>query len=253
MNGSVKLVRITSTDLSNSSYGTDTDIDWRSNDSDLHQIHKIHLKTIIFPNSSYNINEYTNTIKITSSDMITVLPIANGQYNLDSYLLALKEKLDLASFPNTFIITQDQITKKLIFKKSGGAQFKLNGKDSGNNQWRESGCKKDVDSIGLTAISSSMPDLSGLRHVYIESITSGKTLLTGNVAKYSVIADFSISVPFGSFQTLEFDEITLNQVTYRGFKQLSKMDIRLTDDFNRNLDLNGLDWIIILEAHSRGS
>jgi len=86
-------------------------------------------------------------------------------------------------------------------------------------------------------------------HIYVESITSGKQLLTGNVNKYHVIADLPIAVPFGAYQTYNFDESTLNQVTYRGAKQLAKIDIRFTDDRNRELDLNGIDWVLIFEAH----
>ena len=248
MNGSVKLVRITSGDLSKFSTGTPTNIEWQSNDSDIHQIHKIHLKTVIFPNSNYNINKYNTVLNITAADMVAVGAIPIGQYNIVDYMAALEVVLDVAAAPNTFTVSQDLLTRKLIFTKSGGAEFTLPGLDT-NLQARESGSKVAKTSVGLTATASSMVDLSGLRHIYIESLIAGKQLLTGNVNKYSVIADIPISVGFGEYQTYDFNEETLNQVTYRGAKQLSKIDIRFTDDQNRELELNGLDWVLIFEAH----
>jgi len=248
MNITTKLVRITNSDLSRYSTGTSTNLSWQSNDSDLGQIHKLHLKTAIFPNTMYNINRYNQVLNITAPDMAPVNPIPVGQYSIVEYIAALKVVLDIAAAPNTFTIVQNPLTKKLVFTKSAGAEFLLPGIDT-NAQSRESGSKVETLSAGLTATASGMPDLSGLRHIYVESMTAGKQLLTGNVNKYHVIADLPIAVPFGAYQTYNFDESTLNQVTYRGAKQLAKIDIRFTDDRNRELDLNGIDWVLIFEAH----
>lgn len=253
MNGTSKLLRVTSNDLSNSSHGTDTDLDFRTNDGDLHQIHRVLLKTVIFPNTFYNINKYNNYIGVVGDDMEPVGPIEMGQYNLSQYIASLIEVLNVASAPHTFTVVQDPITRKLMFTKSGGDEFTLLGKKDGNRQWRESGCKETVTSEGLVAFTSAIPDLSGLRHVYIESLIAGAQILTGDVNKYSILADFPISVPFGAYQTIEYDEHTMNQVTYRGAKQLSKFDLRFTDDQNRELDLNGLDWFLVFECHGVGT
>jgi hypothetical protein len=253
MNGTARMLRIASADLSNSSKGTDTDLDFRTNDADLHQIHRIILKTVIVPNTHYNINRYNNYISITAPDMLPVGPIEQGQYNLSQFTAALKAVLDVAASPYTFQVTQDPITRRLMFVKSGGAQFTLLGKSSGNKMWRECGCKTDVTSVGLVAFSSGIPDLSGLRHIYIESLIAGQQVMTGDVNKYSALADFPVDVPFGAYQKIEYDQHTLNQVTYRGAKQISKIDIRFTDDLNRELSFNGLDWVLIFEVHSVGA
>jgi hypothetical protein len=253
MNATSRLLRVTSQDLSSASTGTDTDMEFRTNDRDLHQVHRIMLKTVCFPNAHYNINRYNNEFFLGGNDIAEVPPIEIGQYNLSQFMTALKEALDSASTPWTWTIVQDPITRRLIFTKSGGDEFFIYGKVDGNKMWRESGSKVTVQSVGLTAITSGIPDLSGLRHVYVESLSVGAQILTGNVNKYSILADFPISVPFGSYQTIEYDDHTNNQITYRGSKQLSSFDLRFTDDQNRELSLGGLDWVLVFVIHSVGA
>lgn len=252
MNATSRLLRVTSRDLSYNSQGTDTDMIFRTNDGDLHQIHRVLLKTVVFPNSAYNINKYNNTLFIGGPDIDEVGPIEIGQYNLSQFMVALKEVLDAASTPWTWTIAQDPITRKLMFSKNGGEEFFIYGKKDLNKMWRESGAKETTQSVGLTAFTSGIPDLSGLRHVYVESLLAGAQILTGDINKYSIMADFAISVPFGAYQTIEYDQHTMNQISYRGSKQLSKFDVRFTDDQNRELLLNGLDWVLVFEIHSIG-
>lgn len=253
MNGTARLLRITSSDLSGNSFGTDTDLDFRTNDQDLHGIHRIIMKSAIVPNSHYNINRYNNILKIDGPDMLQPTLIEQGQYNMSQFLVAIKQVLDVAASPYTFQITQDPITRKLMFVKSGGAEFTLYGKASGNKMWRESGCKLDVTSVGLVAFSSAIPDLSGLRQVYIESLIAGQQVMTGDDNKYSALGNILMDVPFGAYKKIEFDEQTLNQVTFRGPKNISRIDLRFTDDQNRELSFNGLDFILIFEVHSVGA
>ena len=52
----VRLLRITNNELSTYSSGSGASIKFQSNDSDLHGINRIHLKTSIIPNTQYNIN-----------------------------------------------------------------------------------------------------------------------------------------------------------------------------------------------------
>lgn len=253
MNATSRLLRVTSQDLSSASTGTDTNMEFRTNDRDLHQVHRVLLKTVVFPNTHFNINRYNNTFFLGGDDIDEIPPIPIGQYNLSQFLTALKDALDSASMPWTWTIVQDPISRKLIFTKSGGVEFTIYGKNEFNKMWRESGNKETVQSVGLTAITSGIPDLSGLRHVYVESLSVGAQILTGNVNKYSILADFPISVPFGSYQTIEYDDHTTNQITYRGSKQLSAFDLRFTDDQNRELSLGGLDWILVFVIHSMGA
>lgn len=253
MNATARLLRVSSADLSGGiSTGTDSNIIFKTNDRDLHQVHRVILKTVVFPNSVYNIRAPNNVPFIGGPDIAAMGPIEPGQYNLSQFMAALKGVLDAASTPWTWTVAQDPITRRLMFTKNGGEEFFIYGKSDLNSMWREMGSKTTTESSGLTAFTSGMPDLSGLRHVYIESLSSGAQILTGNVNKYSVLGDFPISVQFGSYQTVEYDNHTLNQVTYRGSKQLSTFDLRFTDDQNRELNLNGFDWVLIFEVHSLG-
>jgi len=245
----VRLLRITNNEQSPFSSGTASSISFQSNDSDLHGINRIHLKTSIIPNTQYNINNKNNTLNLTSVDMKTIDPIPIGQYTITTFIAALKVVLDIAAAPNTFTITPDPLTFKIIIVKSGGAQFTIQDK-SVNPMFMAIGQNIVKTSVGNVLQCNNIYNLSGLRHVYIESFTLGKSLLTGSIKKYAVVADVPITVPFGSFQNDIYNENTLNVIFYRGYKNISNFNMRLVDEFGDLCEFNGAPFTLVFEIHS---
>ena len=109
----VRLLRITNNEVASYSNGNGSSIKFQTNDSDLHGVNRIHLKTSIIPNTQYNINTKNNIINIICDDMKTVEPIPVGQYTTTTFTEALKIVLDVAAFPNTFTIIVDPLTYKI--------------------------------------------------------------------------------------------------------------------------------------------
>ena len=245
----VRLLRVTNNEFAPFTTGEGSSIKFQSNDSDLHGINRIHLKTSIIPNTQYNINTKNNRLVIVSGDMLEVPALPVGQYNITTYIAALTTALNIAAVPNTFAVTVDNLTHKLILTKSGGAEFTI-AERSLNPMYVVIGQNDEKTSTGLILQLDNIYNLSGLRHVYIESFTLGKSLLTGSVKKYSVIADIPITVPFGYFQSDTFSEETLNVVYYRGYKNVSNFSINLVDEFGLPLELNGGHFSLVFEIHS---
>lgn len=245
----VRLLRVTNNEFAPFTTGEGSSIKFQSNDSDLHGINRIHLKTSIIPNTQYNINTKNNKLVLICADMAEIAPIPVGQYNITTYIEALLLVLNAAAAPNIFNITVNNLTHKLTLFKSGGAEFTIPDKRY-NPMYIVIGQNEEKTSSTLILPLDNIYNLSGLRHVYIESYTLGKSLLTGSAKKYSVIADIPITVPFGYFQSDIHTEETLNVVYYRGFKSISSFNLSLVDEMGLPLELNGAHFALVFEIHS---
>ena len=245
----VRLLRITNNELSTYSSGSGASIKFQSNDSDLHGINRIHLKTSIIPNTQYNINTKNNTLMVMWSEMSGPVPsIPVGQYTLTTFMAALETALNSVATVGVFTVTSDPLTYKIIITTTG-PNFIIADK-SLNPMYLVIGQDTQATSVGGVLQCANMFNLSGLRHVYVESFTLGKSLLTGSVRKYATIADIPITVPFGSFQSDVYTEQTLNAVYYKGFKNISSFQINLVNEFGEPLELNGAPFTLIFEIHA---
>jgi hypothetical protein len=252
----VRLLRITNNEpnhYTNSNLpGNGSTVRFQTNDYDLHGITKCYLKTAIIPNTQYNVYSKNNTLNILCADMIQVQPIPVGQYNITTFINALKVVLDVAAFPRIFTINIDPLTYKLTFIKSGGAEFTIFDKTY-NPMYLLIGQDINKTSVGLTLQSDNMYNISGLRHIYIESQILGKQLCTGATSrKFNIIGDIPIEnwTPFGSYQTNSFSEETMNVTFFRGAKNISTLNISLCNEYGHPLELNGLPFTLIFELHS---
>ena len=249
----VRLLRITNNEVSSYSNGNGASIKFQTNDSDLHGVNRIHLKTSIIPNTQYNINTKNNKLTLICADMGPIDAIPVGQYTTTTFIEALKIVLDSAASPNTFNIIVDPLTYKIKLTKIGGASFAIPDKSLnrmylviGQDIYKES----TLTFVGLELVCDNIYNLSGLRHVYVESFTLGKSLLTGSVKKYATIADIPITVPFGSFQCDVYSEETLNVVYYKGYKNISNFELKLVDEYGEIVELNGATFSFVFEVHS---
>lgn len=244
----VRLLRVTNNELSAYSSGNGASIKFQSNDSDLHGINRIHLKTSIIPNTQYNINSNNNTLMIMWNEMSgPVPPIPVGQYTLVTFMAALETALNSVATVGVFTVTSDPLTYKIIITTTG-PNFIIADK-SLNPMYLVIGQDTQVTSVGGVLQCANIYNLSGLRHVYVESFTLGKSLLTGSVKKYSMIADIPIRVPFGTFQSDVYTEESLDAVYYKGFKNISNFELQLVNEFGEPLELNGAAWTLIFEIH----
>jgi hypothetical protein len=227
-----------------------------SDDGDLGQVHRVHLKTLIVPNTEYNVNSKTDGVSISAADMIAVTPIPLGQYNtLNTFLDALKVVLDVAAAPNTFTITVNPLTLKLVFVKSGGAEFTI----AAESQIRRLiGQNAQKTSVGLSLTCDAIFDLSGLRSIVIQSFTLGKFLISeGDTAAESVksvvLGAVSMDANFGDVLKRDETEETLNYASFAGYKNISSFDVALVDEFGLLLELNNAEWLLQLEVHIAGN
>ena len=85
-----RLLRVSSRDRSVESFSPYA-IVYKTNDSDLHQIKKVILKSAIIPNTQYNVNKYNNTFHFPNTLNATtdyVVPV--GQYTTETLINTLQ-------------------------------------------------------------------------------------------------------------------------------------------------------------------
>ena len=242
-----RLLRISSKDRSPQSE-SQYNISYNTNDNDLHQIKRITLKSAVIPNTQYNVNKHNNILLLPNSlSATTEFEIKEGQYKLSEFITALTTSINSEITPNTISITQDTLTQKLKLTLSSGTMDILKKQ---NKMAYVLGIH--ADTLGVTTYDCiNIPNLSGLNHIYISSqmLSNHTQMITHDKNKQNVFADLTVKVCFGQIQYTDEDTNSLDYVVFHGHKNISQIDIKLLDEYNNELDLNGSDWTLIFRVY----
>jgi hypothetical protein len=221
-----------------------------TNDNDLSQIRHVALKCAMIPNTEYNINNGNNTFNWYDVTLREIkVPV--GQYTTTT-LLATLNPLIQAITPS-LVITQDTLTEKLIFNASVNFFINPTSIQSSNTLATVLGVLEATGSV-MTYNATGLPDLIGLKHVYIASgaLSNQTQLLTGTEGekKYPIFADVPITSAFGTYTVDNTNnENTLDYSDFHSYKNCSKVDITLVDESGRVIEFNGTPWILILRVY----
>lgn len=242
----------------------------------LNQRAVISLNSATVPYSFYNIRQDVNDtidIKITNTTTgfnYTPTPLILPDGNYDVYSLAeyIKNALNTGVYQNvpnkieyTFEMTFSTDTQKYTYTATPkGAMSGENIKieilfDSGVNAIKkpyiELGFRvRDVEITNASAvISDNVVDMNGSVHgVYIRTnLVSDGTLDSQNGVFSNILSRLPINVNSGGIIFA-----TPNQASHKSvvdLRSISQLTIRLTDDRNRLLDLNGLHFQIAIEIN----
>lgn len=178
------------------------------NASELDRVVEMHLLSASIPNIANNISaaleNSTFTATSTAYGPISVL-FTDGFYTTDQVIARLQSEINIAIAPDTISITQNQITKKLVFTLSGGT---MAYDSTGLN--RTLGIVEDIAAVGSTS-AQAIPALNGSTVFYVHSqdLANNKTYLNtnGNIRDVNGAFTIPIDVPFGLYQTYEPTEM----------------------------------------------
>lgn len=209
-------------------------------------IRTIMVHQAIVPNVFYNINALNNTINFTENGQpATSATIPIGQYTIADLQAQLKIAMDAQFVGTTVAITQEALTKKLIFTYTGQTV----SLDPTSIIAPVIG----LASTGGSVASQTMDYITNLRgydEVYIHSRTIGLgNMIDGNSGLISCIA----SVPFndasfgqaGYYQSSAEEE---NAIRYNRPTDLSDISIVLRDSEGNLLDIGTSTMTIIFRA-----
>jgi len=238
-----KLVRISSKDRDVPTTSNKYNFSISFNDQFLHQVSHVILKSVLIPNGEYNVNSKNNQIDYnpnSTGDKSITIPV--GQYNLNDFMTEVQNQFTLAG--DAVSIVQNALTLKLeltflvptVLYASSTAKYKL-------------GFSDDTANILVHALPN-LPDLSGLKKVYIKSNTLSNSVSMSNSSKkhYNIFSEVDIDKPFGSVVHRVLDDLHSSDFNTSQATNLSNIDIQLLDQNLEQVDLNGLDFEIILRV-----
>jgi hypothetical protein len=190
------------------------------------------------PASFYLINEYNNTLEITTNTGTTTYQLTYGNYNINTFITALKSLLG-----SSYSFTYNSITNKLTISyissftiTSNTTMYRFLGLEEGVNT---SSTNNSITStfvcnfLPLTRLHFRSPDL------YIDSFNT-----------YDQSNDI--------FLSLQNNSNSLGVITYLNTTEqkflmdmdyLEKLTIQITDDKNRLINFQNVNWYMTIEIN----
>ena len=199
----------------------------------------VSLSSASIPYSFYNIRLGVNdTLHYNNTESITITP---GNYSSNQLGKAL-----VKAFKDDGIVataTYDRVTQKYTFSGPTGLKFHF-------EEDKENSIKNELGFVGFTGVttqdsndeftSTSVADLNGSVHaIYVRTNLATKSVMesqTGGVS--DILAKIDINTDPGGVITLDPAQISHEALIHTaGVKHI---EVRITDERNRLLDLNGL-------------
>lgn len=240
---SSRFVRITSKDKTATSHSnSDFEVDLKE------KVLTQHVKTImvhqaLVPNVFYNINSSNNEIKFTENGQAAtsaILPV--GQYVIADLMAQLKIAMDAMFVGTTVAVTQQALTKKLIFTYTGQTVIL----DPTSTIAPVIGLTSTLGSLAAQTMDY-ITNLRGYDEVYIHSRTiSPGNMIDGNFGLVSVLASVSLNdAAFGQVAYYQSSAEEENMITYSRPVDLSVINIVLRDSEGNRLDIGTSDMTVI--------
>jgi len=209
----------------------------------------IQMVSTSIPNTFYNINEYNNFFEYKYSALnttgIVLLPI--GQYEITPLLNAISTQM-------TTDIGNSNITWSI-----DTLDFKVNVESDNESL---SFTTDDPDKvpllialgfegsviIGTSLTAKNIVDIAGPSTLYIIS-----RALSGSTSDYSeltnIVRCIGLDVNFGSICHYSVEDSESGIIKFPNSRSMSNIDLSLRDRDNRILDLNGVDWDLLIRVY----
>jgi hypothetical protein len=209
------------------------------------------LKAAYVPNTQYNINIYNNVLAMTGSIIgAYTLTVPVGQYTTTDLLTYINAQVQLASA--TFLLSQSTVNQRLTWAAPGEVFTITPG--APNTISKALGVLEPFTFGGGSPIENPfLPDLGGVKHVYIGSRALSNTsccvVTNPSQQQQNIMADIPITVPWGTTQVENTNNSnSLDYMDYHSYKNISAMDIELTDEDRNPLRLNGADYVLMFRV-----
>ena len=225
------------------------------NDANLQKITMIAVKEVTIPNTQYNINATNNVLRleyIEGNVIETVVP--PGQYDITSLITYINSQIGFA-----MTLAQDPNTKKIKATHAGGLDYYFVKTNNSINTVLGlnilAGEHFNISYDGGTVFPN-LPDLtSGIaRNFYVSSntLSDGNSMISPTLPKMGIIAVVPNTANFGSITYYNSNEQKLDEIYYPSQihgKNLTSIDLQLRNIDGSYVDLNGLDWSILIKVY----
>lgn len=198
------------------------------------------------PYSMYNFNEGQNdSITITSSSGSHTVSVGSRNYSASELATALTTLFSTTDAINDlgFIVkvSYDSDFNKFTFKATGDITI------TNTTAQKELGFRNNIPSITATSITSpNIVNVSGSSSVYVRCVNLGVRNLDSRGNQSGIIGKVNIECNPNEFIYYKSTESIYYPVNQR---QISHIQIELTDENNNELILNGADFSLSLTLH----
>lgn len=209
--------------------------------SQVHEVKRVSLRACKFPNTYYNVNSYCNVLIVIGTSAGTqTLTITEGFYTTTELLAAIKTAYDTAFSPSVITFTQDTNTNIISWSiTSDTIQFI----DVNTNALSTLAPKIGVTAtaaVGSSGTFDMSPSLFGLTTAFLKSRElSAANSVSSEQVFGNTLAVIPVNVAWGSMNIYEPQDHELTAIKFKTPKDIRFIDLILTDDEGREIDLNG--------------
>lgn len=201
--------------------------------------HHIHVSVInaIIPFSFYNINSDVNTLTYTIDGTSTyTINVPQGNYNSNQLAMFLKQQMA------NFNVAYDAITNKYTFTYSGSLDFSL---DNSSSILQVMGFTQGVHhSSSYTLTSNKCANVQRIQCIHVQSNFLTGNINSSDIYKQNTLCTIPVNTPPNS-NIVYYNDNKFSTNLYSNI--LNDIEIKLVDQDNGLLDLNGLDWSLTLQ------
>jgi len=244
-----KIMRINSKERDSilSASSSDIVIKYNPNNPTVSQIHSIAFKSCGIPNTVNNIDDTNNLFLFSSGGVQFGIPLLSGNYNITTLISNLVNSAPAIAVGMNIVV--DPITGKLEF--SFTTPSKLLPLSLGNKLATVLGIGEDGSLIDVPLwLAPNLPSLIGLQNIYIacNELSGGDYMLDPFLGQLNVFAHIPVDVGFGLVQHYISPDQDSDLILFPSDRNLDYLTIKLYDDRGKILDLQGLDWQMILKV-----
>lgn len=215
------------------------------------EVSDVAIKSVSIVNAEYNIKANHNELIVNDGATDSVLTVPLGQYNITELLLVVKDFLDL-TYGGTNTLTLDPITNKVKIVTTTALRYGTDPVTSPVGFILGFGDTPNAyypTSVSSVVNAPYLPNLQGSNnfHIVSNTLANGQGSLLKNNDKRSIILSVPVTEDFGDVINYEINEINLNRRHFSRPQNIQDIDIRIIDDDNEIVNLNGTSVEIVLQ------
>ena len=211
------------------------------NDDDNIKCIYLSIKNVEFPHSFYLVNEYNNVLCLSVLGVQTIYTLTQGNYNINNFITTLSSLLGV-----NYSITYNNITFKLNI--SSTLNFSIINSLTTMQRFLGISNTSNTDSV-LTISTYNLTSTYVINFLPIQKIHIRSSILKvdsyNNFDKSNdVVLSIQNNSNFGG--AILFNNLT-NLKYLIDIKNLTLLDLRITDDKNRDIDFNNCNWYLTFQ------
>ncbi len=252
--GVAKLIRINSEERESPAVSSSNSFRVNfGNSTQLMDINRIVIKHVSIPNTQYNIvsaGPEPNNVFTFNNGAPQSITLTPGFYDITSITAAIMA--DALAIADGLTLVWNTVTKKIDFTSTNPLTYLSYA--SGNIMARALGITADSSAGVMSFSAQGLPYLAVHPNIYIASasLSDGANMVSPTLGSIPVCAIVPIDQPFGEILQYTTQQEHLDDIHYISFangKSIQSVDLSVYNGDGQLINMQGLDWTIIIKAY----